>query len=298
MKYKFVLLSLYLLSFIYFVYKTLVTVTMVNANTGAFYEKKQLVLFTFFSIVYIILAFSSSVLLRRYPTKGPRANLALFLTSALLAISVVLSSFFVPVPSEMNNHLFQLVLNIASVLLIVFMVAYALLYLINFEMHPVIYIIPLTYWLTKLITEYIKIAKMPFIMENGFKIITTAFVAIFYLYFAKYQSRVLSKYSHKTLMFFGFSASALCECFALPQIFLFIRSGYPIVDGAQIIRTNIFEMIFYAVTGLFILVYIHSVFSNRNLVKHRRHSDGRLILPIDSDGVSGSDDLNDNDISE
>ena len=118
-------------------------------------------------------------------------------------------------------------------------------------------------------------------MENGYKIIATAFICLFFLYFAKYESRILSKNSHRIIMFVGFAAAALTESFALPELAYHLKNGYVVVEGVKIVRNSVFELALYAVTGIFILVFLHSFFSNANLSKHSHHSQTKNILPID-----------------
>lgn len=283
MKCKYVFLSLYILSFLYFIYKSAMTISNTNQTSGMYNTRNVFVMICFVLVVYSLLSIAVSILLMRSPMKGPQLGFPLFLSSLILAVSVVLSAYFVPIPSGMNGHFSQLLLNVVSAAYICFLVFYALQLFFDYKIPGLLHLIPLVFWLTKIITDYIKIAKMPFIPENGFKTVATALVVLFCLYFAKYQSRIISKNGHKLFIFTGFLAATMCESFAIPQLYIYFKKGYPVVNGVTIIRNHLFELVLYAVAGLFVMVYLHCAFSNNNLARHKHHSNDKHILPLGAD---------------
>lgn len=271
----------YVIAFIFAAFKTLTVFNSIDPETGFFLNHNKEKIFYFVTVIFLILLFALSVLLRRCPIKGPKVGLPLFIASILYVIALVFNIMLEIIPEKVNVNVAQRLVLITAVLFCLFIVAYFVQYLVDYKINKVFYIAPLVFWLSKMVFEYIKTAKMPFIMENAFKILTTAFVAIFFLYFAKYQCRLFSKNSHKAFLFFGASAAMLCESFSIPQLLFIFKNGFPVVNGSTIIRYSIPELSLFAATGIFILVYLHSFFSNRNLVRHSHHSNSKVILKVD-----------------
>lgn len=280
MKYKHILSVFYGAAALLIAYKSFITLNFTDAESGHITSKSHGIYFCFAVALFIILNAVFAYTLQRCPVKSPEIKLPLFLGSLPLLLSLILNTVFGALLNPVNNSYLNIALIVSGVGFAVFLVLYALNYFVRINLSKYVYVLPLLFWLVKLVSEYIKTAEMSFIAENGLKILSTALAALFFLYFAKYKGTVIGKSYHKITLLFGLSAAGICEIFAIPQIFSLLIKGYPAVNGMTIERNSIFELVLYAFTGLFILIYLQSFFSNSNLKRHHGSSQSKYILPF------------------
>ena len=290
MRCKYIFLLFYIFTSLYLFYKVKHILKSVDPETGFFYSNNLAMVFLFLTVIVIALFAFLSIVLRRCPLKYPQISLPLSVASAVMFFALIVDTVTAIPNMQSAIGILPVLFSLASLAFCVFLVVYSLMYPLNFKINKYLYITPLIFWLIKLVSEYIKTAKMALISENGTKILACAFVALFFLYFAKYQCRIVTAYSHKILMFLGFSSFCFCETFAIPQLVYYLKNGQITVNGNSIVRNSVFELLFFVFTGLFIIVYLHSFFSNKNLSKRHHGSHTLNLLPVENETAESESD--------
>ncbi|MCQ2451420.1 MAG: hypothetical protein MJ080_05540 [Clostridia bacterium] len=274
MKSKYIFLSFYLLLIASIGFRVYELRNYINIDNGQFTSGPLRQMFIFVTVVTVIISFALSFLIRRCPVRSPKVNISLCLSSLIFSLTVLLGGLADFIANRSVSP-FSSISLIISAAVCVFGFMYSSKTFIGFHIPGILYVIPLVFWLYKLIVIYVRIAKMSLISENAYLILATASIALFSLYFAKYANGMLTRFSHKLLLLFGFLSVIFSETFALPSLIYYAKTS----DG--IVHNSIADLILYAVTGVMILIYLISFFSNKNLLRHHK-SETKNILPIEN----------------
>lgn len=271
MKCKYVFMSFYLSLLAIIGIAVYCTCTNVNPDTG-FFIKNNVGYFFVIAIVAFAIIFSvASFSVRRCPLKNPSVNSVMSIACVPLIITLVgnlLVRFLIN--STIPTDTLSLVVSLTEIAFIVFLTVYLFKSVLFYKINKIFYIVPLLFWLLKLILSYIEISTMGLTFENSFYILACAFNVLFFLYFLKYKSRIYTNCSHKLFLLISFFSTVCCEAYAVPQLI----NIFVLKQGTQ--HNSKLNYLLFVFTGVFVVVFIRSFFSMRNL--KRKRDDSSLIM--------------------
>ena len=282
MKTKYFFLGFYSVLILAIISRMVQIIDYTGKQTGFFIKNSS----TFFSLIilFLLLFFSSlAFTVKRCPLKFPKVRTVTSFTSLLVGFSLLLRLFSIYQKVGLSFTSPQYLLEaLFTAIACLFFFVYSAKRLFRFHIKRILYVIPLVYWLFMLILSYIRISRMALIAENALMILATCSTAMFFLYFAKIANGIKTQKSkQKILLFFGSLSVLLCETFSFPQI-LFNLSENP-----NIVHNDVSFMLVYLATGIFVASFLGTFFSERNLLKRKRHISGsERILPTDVNDVN------------
>lgn len=273
MKSRFVFLSYYVLLLSILGLSIYANNNIINVENGFFIQKSSGNLIVFAIILCAMLFSVVCFSIRRCPLKNPTVNSPLAVMSIPLFFSLLADIIAKYVVSDtVSISILPLLLSLSELFFAAFLLLYSIKSFIRYRLHSAFYVAPLLFWLIKMITVYIEVSTMGLTLENAFYVLASTFSLIFFLYFLKYQNRISTDYSHKVFLLVSFLAAASCEAYAVPQLL-------SVVKNPQItLHNSVVNYLIYAFSGLFIVIFIRSFFSSRNLKRKRKQNFSLLIF--------------------
>lgn len=211
----------------------------------------QILLLLILLVVLLIAVFSNLAFYR--PENPPKINIYLRISSLILADVFLFESFTQKV--TLSTILWQsALLRICSVATAVFFIFYAISPLIKIQLPNITTLIPIPYFIIKIIYDFTAISKLALISDNVILIACYCVTLLFFLNFAKLYNNFNNERSFKRILSSGLCASALCLINSIPNIFinLITKNSYSHIS----MQTN-FVLLF---VGAFALSFVFSYF--------------------------------------
>ena len=277
MRYKHIMLSLGFSLPVCVLLRTYQLLFMIEGKTG-FVGRN----YTYLSTAVMIVIFAGIALnaifgatVHRSPKKMPKVNIALGISSMLLGGAIVYDSIDSVVETPTTSWQDFLLVVMGCICAIWFM-AYGAKAVYNYKLPHLTYTIPVIYWAAKFIVVFTGISPLTLITDNVFVLIAYCAVLIFMFEFAKVANNIDKESTYKKLLSSAIASIMLCVVSSLPRL---IATGTGSIESLHDSVSSVFVML---VTGLFILVYTLSHFSNSNLpYKKKRRALKLDILPIE-----------------
>lgn len=216
-------------------------------------------------LLVLIFLFAAAVLIFGFfthnrPENPPKTNLFLSFAILPIAATILYESFISNVPISMIGWQ-----NIAckgiGIIAIAFFLWYALSYNIVFRTPPALTTIPVIYFTVRLVCDFTAISKLALISDNIILILTYCVTLLFWLNFAKLYNNVGTEKNFKNLLATGLCSAILSLVNSIPNIFV------NIISENEYMHTPMTTNNLFLFNGLFIIVFLHSHFSKKNLSK-------------------------------
>lgn len=140
--------------------------------------------------------------------------------------------------------------------------AYGAREIFEYKMPPIILVIPVVYYIAKLISVFISTAKLALVTENVFTLFTNCVILWFVLEFAKFENQIGEwEKSPKKLFSSGIAVVMMCAVTTLPKIIL-VMAG-----KLQATYEDIATSLLNIAIGIFVLVYILCHFGDETKIE-------------------------------
>ncbi len=255
-------------------YKQIFDVT--EAVTGFFYVGKEKAGFFYGALILLLLIGFSvcAFLVNRCPLKTPKVSLPLGIASIVSGAFVLIEAITYITQVSMFSWE-KLLLGITGPATAIFLVLYGLKGFKNYPLPRVTYAVPILYYLSRFICEFISVSKTALIFQNILNLAAIAFVLIFMLEWGKIANNVSSKNSYKIILISGGVAVLLCEITAIPElIFLFANKN-------AVPHQNPVSLVNLAIMGIFIGFYLFRHFKSSNLERKRHIKRAKTLSDMD-----------------
>ena len=277
MRYKHIMLSLGISLPVCVLLRTYQLLFMIEGKTG-FVGRNYIflsaaVMVVIFAAVALNTIFGATV--HRSPKRMPKVNFALGISAMLLGGAVIFDSIDSMLQAPVSSWQTFVLVVMGCVCAIWFM-AYGAKAIYNYKLPHLTYIIPVIYWAAKFIVVFTSISPLTLITDNVFVLISYCAVLIFMFEFAKVANNIDKDTTYKKLMASGISSVMLCFISAIPR---FIATG---TGNTESLHDSVSSVFVTLMTGLFVLSYTVSHFSNANLSYKKKRRSLRLdVLPIE-----------------
>lgn len=232
----------------------------IDEKTGFFTEGSGnnglILLILIFLFCFAAALFASFV--HNRPENPPRINIGLSISSLLLTISILNQVIFETF--TITTVYWQILLiKLLGILSVLFFVLYAVSPFVNLRIPKVLFTIPAIYIISRMIYDFTVISKLALISDNILLIASYCVVLLFMLNFAKLYNNADNERNFKKLLSTGVASVISCFTYALPSLSLSLVTAK---QYHQISTTTGVMLLF---TGLFILTFLLSHFSKKNL---------------------------------
>jgi hypothetical protein len=258
-------------------YKQLFDVTEVV--TGFFYVGKEKAGW-FYGALLLLLLIGFSVcasLVNRCPLKTPKVSKALGTVSMVSGAFVLIEAITYITQVSMFSWE-KLLLGVTGPATAIFLVLYGLKGFKNYPLPRVICAVPILYYLSRFICEFISVSKTALIFQNILNLAAIASVLVFMLEWGKIANNVSGKLSYKIILISGGVAALLCEITAIPELIFLISNKNAVPHQNPVSLVNL------AIMGAFIGFYLYRHFKSSNLERKRHIRKARTMK--DTDGTN------------
>lgn len=189
---------------------------------------------------------------------NPLLSFSSFLTGGIFAYDAVSSLLPEVVTAWYNMALFVFALVSAIVF-----IAYGIKSIYSYKFPYISLIVPVFYFIVKLISVFVSTSKLALVTENIFLIFANGAILIFMFEFSKIENAIDETPNIKKLFCFAISASVFCAVYSLPKI---------IVYGASMSRKDIADALLILAVCVFVLSYVISNFKDELAGKNIREA--------------------------
>ena len=223
------------------------------------------------AITVSVAIFSFSI--RRCPLKLPRINIFMGLLSLLLAAAIAWNAVLT-VPYA-NTPLWQIsLLKLTGFLAALFFVAFAVKGVKDYTIPPLCFILPVPYWLVRLILIFTSTSSLALIVSTMFILAAEICVLLFMFELALLANQINTEKNYKKIAASGYCSVILCIMAAIPNGIDFVT------NRTEVTTLELSSLALYIVTALFIYFFLRNHFSNKNLKKRKRtRKHSTKILP-------------------
>ena len=218
------------------------------------------------SLAAVAVATILGFITHRCPEKTPRISIPLMIASVVLGLWTIADIVIFPISA--TAPVWQNVaLKLLGVLSGILWIVYALGKFVTIKLPPLVFVIPVLFWVVRLINAFTSLNTLALTVGHVLLMLAYCAVLVFFLQFAKQLNGLDKEYNFKKLLASGICSISLCGVFSIPYLIATVL-------GSDAAKTEGFSpIITLFVTGIFILVFTISHFSNSNLRKrhHRRH---------------------------
>lgn len=231
----------------------------------------------FYGVLILLLLIGFSVcafLVNRCPMKTPKVSKCLG-TVAIVSGAFVLIEAITYITQVSMFGWEKLLLGITGPATAIFLVLYGIKGFKNYALPRIVYAVPILYYLSRFICEFISVSKTALIFQNILNLAALAAVLVFMLEWGKIANNVSSKFSYKIILISGGVAALLCEITALPEL------TFLIIKRDAVAHQNPVSLVNLAVMGVFITFYIYRHFKSSNLERKRHIRRARTLKDTD-----------------
>lgn len=210
-------------------------------------------------ITYTVLSTS----IRRCPLKAPDPKPLLGFGSLVMAIGLFCGGI-VSLGASVDIRL-KIAVAVMSVVCAVFFAVFSASCFFKKKFPVSFFIVPVVYYLLKLVTTFISISALSLTLENIILILSLCATLIFVLEVAKVENDIDKEHNYRKVFISGTLCASLSFLYSIPQtaVYLF-ASDARLHDGP-------FALVSEFATGIFAVTFIASYFSKYNLRKKRHH---------------------------
>ncbi len=232
----------------------------------------------FYGVLLLLLAIIFGVcaaFINRCPLKTPKVSVSLGIVSVISGAFVLIEAItYITQVSMFTWEKF--LLGITGPSTAVFLVLYGVKGFKNYRLPRPLYAVPILYFLSRFICEFISVAKTALIFQNILNLSALAFVLMFMLEWGKIANNISAKYSYKNILISGGIAAFLCEVAALPEL------AFLLLNKNATAHQNPVSLVNLSVMGVFIVFYLYRHFKSSNLERKKHVRRARTLK--DSDG--------------
>ena len=244
------------------VMRTVQSLIMVERGSGFFIEGYSTVAaaMLIFMFAIIVIAAVYAFLYPKVPQKAPEKNGAIGIVSFLLAFAVIYEVLFTEI--SVNTPFWQVVLHLtlgAATTVIFFL--HGISAFAKFRVPPMLNIIPVLFWIIKLIIIFSNYSSLAAITENVFELASLCAILVFILQFAKHQNDIAPQKTGRMLLPISVITFMLCGAYAIPQLILYFSGNKDLAHTSNVTFITSFAMM------LFVGVYVYLSFKNDNLTE-------------------------------
>jgi len=235
----------------------------IDATTGFFHNEFKLYgdLLTVAIFVPVILASVFGFFTYRTVQNPTERNWTLRVASGLFAVSVLFETFFGRV--SINVRVWQaLLLRISGLALAVFLIMYAAGLFIKIKLPTLVAVLPIIYYVMKIICDFTSISSLALISDNVIIIATYCVMLLFMLNFAKFYNDVVNEKASKKLLASGIASIILCFTQSVPYLLVNVTNGFNYSHTSLESNLSIF------CAGLFIAAFTFSHFNKKKSDLH------------------------------
>ncbi len=247
----------------------------VDGTTGFFKPDYKTLGICMVVILLAIIATTAiiSVFIRRCPPKMPRVKKSLGTSSLLLGLSVLFEIFNTSYTTNIAFWQKGLVVLFGGATA-VFFIAYGLKMFKNFHINRKFYVVPVLYWMIKLVFIFTGISSLALISDNVFLVLSYCGTLIFMLEYAKFANKIDIDMNYKKLFASGLAAIILCAVTSLPRFIAVI------MGNTEILHESVASPVTVFFTGVFIAAFIFNDYSVHNLkIKKHHHHRAKTCTP-------------------
>lgn len=220
---------------------------------------------------FLIAAAVVASLVRRCPLKAPKVGVSLCAVSAVLGVWMIYESVTVVSPASVPAWQ-GAAMNVLGVLSGLMFLAYAASGLVKFTLPGALFILPVLFWMLRLIWVFTALNTLALTVEHVFLLMACSALLVFMLQLAKLMSGQGNSYHFKWMLVSGVCAVIFCADYALPNLLL------ELAGSRTASKESVSSEIMILLTAAFVLVFLIAYFDQRNLKRHHRHHSGRAVV--------------------
>lgn len=206
-----------------------------------------------FCVLTAIFALNS----HRTPEHPPRTNIFLALSSILFAVSL-LYEVYTETLSLMVLPWQAALLKLLGTATAVYFIIYALGGFVRIKLPKLCAVIPVAYFIVRIICAFISISSLALISDNIFLMAVYCMCLLFMLNFAKLYNGLDSEYNFRKILATGLVSVILCFTESVPHLII------NIIEDGMYQHTSLVASASVLFTGIFILSFLLSHFSSQN----------------------------------
>lgn len=263
MKYKQTLGFFAVSLFLCVVIRSFELIYIVDSKTGFLKEQYRTIgIFAVVVIIAAIIALSAiSAAVFRKPKQPPEINLPMSFSCFALSVLTVYSLLTMP-QSQQGAPLQRKLLVFFSILYAAFLLVYAFKSIKDFRLPGAAYIIPVAFWIVKLMSDFTKISAISLITENVFNILSGCCVTVFMLEFSRFEAFGKKECNFK-LLSSGIASTMLC---AVSSVSPLCAAAVRATEQMHESIVNIFTFLF---TAIFIATFVFTNFKDDDRVSYK-----------------------------
>lgn len=202
--------------------------------------------------------------IHRCPQRMPKVTPALGIASIMIGAGIAYDITTVAISARIP--FWQVILlDLTGYASVGFFLAYGAKFIHNYRLPRPLYVIPVCFWVVKLVFSFTTVSSLALIVDNAFMLFCYSAVLIFMLEFAKLANDKDIKTNHKKLMASGIAAVILCASISVP------RFAAIVMGRAEVLHENLSSILSIFTVGCFIAVFLLSHFRDENLSsRHKR----------------------------
>ena len=220
---------------------------------------------------FLIAAAVVASLVRRCPLKAPQVGIPLCGVSAVLGVWMIYESVTVVSPASVPAWQ-GAAMNVLGVLSGLMFLAYAASGLVKFTLPGALFILPVLFWMLRLIWVFTALNTLALTVEHVFLLMACSALLVFMLQLAKLMSGQGNSYHFKWMLVSGVCAVIFCADYALPNLLL------ELAGSRTASKESVSSEIMILLTAAFVLVFLIAYFDQRNLKRHHRHHSDRAVV--------------------
>ena len=274
MKYKH-LVTFFLIALpVCIIVRTLQILCTVDGTTG-FFKHEYRTIGIFMSVLLIAVIGACAVmcsLIKRCPPKMPKVKLFLGTSSIALGVAVLFEIFTTSYNSGVPFAV-RVIVDIFGAATAVFFIVYALRMFKDFHIKRKLYIIPVIFFMVRLVCVFITVSSIALIVDNLFMILCYCSLLLFMLEYAKFANNLDTDMNFKKLFIAGLCSILLCAVSSIPRLIAIISGN------TDVLHESVASVVTTLVAGLFISAFIFTAYGKDNLLVKKHHRARKTEAP-------------------
>ncbi len=242
--------------------RTLQLVFTIDGKTGFVKQGFEEISFAITVIIFIVIAASSAfgAFVKKIKRRECKINPFMSVVSISLAVVTIVEAAVVELGGGLTNIMSSVLLLLGAVTAGVFLL-YGIQAMGAFKLPGFVYIIPIAYWVLKLVFVFSRISSLALISDNVFLMFSYCAMLVFMLEFGKDEIGMYKDGIHKGLLISSIAACMLSFVISVPSLIALA------IGTLEVLHENIYALFTALFSGLFLFVYILSCFAAQKRVK-------------------------------
>ncbi|MCQ2440709.1 MAG: hypothetical protein MJ076_02280 [Clostridia bacterium] len=274
MKYKH-LVTFFLIALpVCIIIRTLQILCTVDGITG-FFKHEYRTIGIFMSGLLLVIIGTCAVMcsfIKRCPPKMPKVKPLLGVSSIALGVAVLFEIFTTSYNAGVPFGVL-VIADVFGVATAVFFIVYALKMFKDFHIKRKLYIIPVMFFMARLVCVFITASSIALIVDNLFMILCYCSLLLFMLEYAKFANNLDVDMNFKKLFIVGMCSILLCAVSSIPRLIAIISGN------TAVLHESVASVITTLIAGVFISAFVFTAYGKDNLLVKKHHKARKTEAP-------------------